>query len=382
MLIGDKQPDGSIDLPLIGPVEVDGDKVGDSWDGFVLGLMAGADPVPVAVEAEAVEVDGGSEVWLLQSHFLVEGTEDVVTRQTTLSEAGLGDTAWAVEDADTGFSAAWIPAAGAKLVPLVPRLSPQGELSYAEWGSAVAAESLGEMVVMPLAPGSEVAVLLLVVGIQGEMDVAAGSLKIPAAAGGWCGNDACDSGETKDNCPLDCGFAGPYCGDKKCDLGETAWSCAPDCASASFCGDGDCSGGESGQTCPVDCAQMTVCGNGKCESGESKDTCPKDCGAPPGSCAGKCGGEGSGGCYCDAACVQQGDCCADYAALCGSTGPVCGDGKCEGGESASSCPTDCAVPDDSCVGHCGDQAPSGCYCDAECVDNDDCCDDFAAVCGG
>ena len=41
-------------------------------------------------------------------------------------------------------------------------------------------------------------------------------------------------------------------------------------------------------------------------------------GAGGGSCAGQCGSTADmGGCYCDAGCVQFGDCCGDYATTCG-----------------------------------------------------------------
>ncbi len=43
-------------------------------------------------------------------------------------------------------------------------------------------------------------------------------------------------------------------------------------------------------------------------------------GSAPGSCAGSCGGQAPSGCYCDAECVAAGDCCADYQ-------PVCVEGK-------------------------------------------------------
>jgi Somatomedin B domain len=36
----------------------------------------------------------------------------------------------------------------------------------------------------------------------------------------------------------------------------------------------------------------------------------------------------------------------------------------------------------SCTGVCGDQAAGGCWCDDQCADNDDCCEDYASVCGG
>ncbi len=34
----------------------------------------------------------------------------------------------------------------------------------------------------------------------------------------------------------------------------------------------------------------------------------------------------------------------------------------------------------SCEGNCGGEAPSGCFCDAECVENGDCCPDYRDVC--
>jgi hypothetical protein len=34
----------------------------------------------------------------------------------------------------------------------------------------------------------------------------------------------------------------------------------------------------------------------------------------------------------------------------------------------------------SCVGHCGEQAPSGCFCDEDCHENGDCCADAEAAC--
>jgi hypothetical protein len=66
---------------------------------------------------------------------------------------------------------------------------------------------------------------------------------------------------------------------------------------------------------------------------------------------GSCGGMTPSGCWCDAACINYGDCCFD--------GP-------------------CTTPDPhSCFasGACGGQAPGGCWCDAACAGYDDCCAD-------
>lgn len=82
------------------------------------------------------------------------------------------------------------------------------------------------------------------------------------------------------------------------------------------------------------------------------------------SCEGLCGTTEptSAGCYCDAACVQYGDCCSDYDELCGGGG---------GG-------------DLSCEGLCGSTAATagGCYCDEACVQYSDCCADYEALCTG
>lgn len=39
--------------------------------------------------------------------------------------------------------------------------------------------------------------------------------------------------------------------------------------------------------------------------------------APAASCSGACGGQSAGGCWCDAACANYGDCCADKVSVCG-----------------------------------------------------------------
>lgn len=76
----------------------------------------------------------------------------------------------------------------------------------------------------------------------------------------------------------------------------------------------------------------------------------------PGSCSGSCGGYG-GGCWCDPACVQYGDCCADVG-QCGYGGGGYG----------------------SCYGVCGGSG-GGCWCDAACTSYGDCCSDSGPACG-
>lgn len=87
--------------------------------------------------------------------------------------------------------------------------------------------------------------------------------------------------------------------------------------------------------------QIGGCGDGKCEGSESSSTCAKDC---------------------------------------PSTGPVCGNGQCESGESTASCVKDCPAAGPSCVGKCGGQSGT-CYCDELCTSSGDCCADYQSACG-
>jgi hypothetical protein len=266
-----------------------------------------------------------------------------------------------------------------------------------------------------------------------------------AGAGPQCGNSQCEPGETSASCPKDCQSTGPVCGNAKCEAGENSSNCSKDCpantpkcgdlvcavgeantcpadcmtkftnaykclsatcsswydcvadefcfdilnciaycncdtncqescfvdankndaamnffgcaannttcadpcpAAAPVCGDGLCQGTESCQSCAKDCGNCAAkCGNGLCEAGETKASCAADC-APAGSCANNCGKQ-VGSCFCDAACVQNGDCCPDYAVLCAASHP--------------------------CDAACGGKAPSGCFCDAGCKSSGDCC---------
>jgi len=62
----------------------------------------------------------------------------------------------------------------------------------------------------------------------------------------------------------------PYCGDGACNNGETCTSCAGDCgACSSYCGDSTCDEDESCSTCSDDCG---ACPEGYFETASSKDT--------------------------------------------------------------------------------------------------------------
>jgi hypothetical protein len=73
-------------------------------------------------------------------------------------------------------------------------------------------------------------------------------------------------------------------------------------------------------------------------------SCKKDASScPPGSivgasCEGHCGGEAPAGCYCDPTCKQYNDCCADFDQKCGSGGT----GGSGGSGGSSGAPKTCA----------------------------------------
>ncbi len=169
------------------------------------------------------------------------------------------------------------------------------------------------------------------------------------------------------------------------------------------CGNGKCDTdpGESATNCPQDCGGGSAyCGNGKCEPGETATTCPGDCQTAGHFCDSTCG-SGNGlpngdpaQCFCDAECAQYGDCCNAQGtgpagtkcvgSTCSgcttaSTAAVCGNGKCEAGETAATCAGDCSTVSHYCDAKCGggnglpNNDPLHCYCDAECKKYNDCC---------
>ena len=253
--------------------------------------------------------------------------------------------------------------------------------------------------------------------------------------GSFCGDGSCDPGENPDNCPEDCQQQPPPGGGVEACLEDNCpgelQECYgdPDCVAALEC-IGDCPPGDQG--CLFDCSQVAgfsgaainvglcgqsagcfeggptgpVCGNGLCEDGESEFSCPEDCDTtvpPPGGGVEACLEENCPAeleaCLDDAACVAALDCigecppgdqgclfgCAQAAGfsgaaidagLCGQgagcfdgddpPGPVCGDGVCQDGESAFSCPEDCSNGPTECAPGCPDFWIGDDICDPQC----------------
>ncbi len=241
-----------------------------------------------------------------------------------------------------------------------------------------------------------------------------------------CGNNVCESpNENVETCPKDCKTTGPVCGNGNCESGETPSNCSADCkTTGAKCGDGKCA---SGENCPMDCdatfsktiqcgwsactSQMTACGANKdcvdfyncmvgckCDEACSKSKCTdagtkaqseiiaiaqcaqqKECPDPCGTSTGpKCG---NGTC-------EAGETPTNCAADCKTTVPKCGNGTCEAGETPTNCAADCkATGAHVCDQYCGKGAPGGaCFCDAVCLEQKDCCTadgkGKAATCAG
>jgi len=105
--------------------------------------------------------------------------------------------------------------------------------------------------------------------------------------------------------------------------------------------------------------------------GGNPDSCVGNCGAQaPGGCFCDTGCFGFGDCCADYTTV-----CSSGTGGAGGTG---GSGTGGAGGTAAGGSGGGA---NSCVGSCGLKAPGGCYCDSGCVGFGDCCPDFATVCG-
>jgi sugar lactone lactonase YvrE len=133
-----------------------------------------------------------------------------------------------------------------------------------------------------------------------------------------------------------------------------------------------CEGLECGDYCGVSC--------GKCDG---EQVCSQfQCCTP--SCSGKeCGSDGCGG-ICGT-CPGTDECAGGSCVACqpDCEGKECGGDGCEGtcGQCAGGAKCmESACVSESCVGSCGGQSPFECFCDNQCQDLGDCCDDVCIAC--
>ena len=109
---------------------------------------------------------------------------------------------------------------------------------------------------------------------------------------------------------------------------------------------------DAGESCAADCPTGPVCGDGACNGTETPSTCPADCTARPVCGDGACNGT-----------ETPSTCPADCAPP-----SVCGDGACNGTETPSTCPADCAPPSVCGDGACAPEE-SATLCPADCDDS-------------
>ena len=207
-----------------------------------------------------------------------------------------------------------------------------------------------------------------------------------------CGNDTCDSGETRAGCSGDCpdcnygaanctnghcnsgyvadGSGGcTTCGNGACDNGETISSCVGDCpqcnAGASNCTNGYCNSGyvpNGSGGCQTFCGDSILAGSETCDCGDASHALASGCGSkndvlcPTYGCNYCSSCTAWTGCpYSQLVCHTDGnvhakDTCGNIETAiysnCGGLGCAsgvcnCGNGTCGSGETVSNCSTDC-----------------------------------------
>jgi hypothetical protein len=130
-----------------------------------------------------------------------------------------------------------------------------------------------------------------------------------------------------------CGWDELLCGNTCVDIqfnNAHCGGCNEPCSGA--CWYGECQTEDTDETCSdfydndmdglTDCADPSCAGTSVCGGGTTggtsggSTTSGGTTGGGANSCVGNCGGQASGGCYCDSACVSNNDCCVDYLLVC------------------------------------------------------------------
>jgi len=190
-------------------------------------------------------------------------------------------------------------------------------------------------------------------------------------------------------CDTICSIAGDCCSNAKdvCKNLQPSYN-GGTCATPGVCGFKSSKVDSNGQGCWCDreCLQ-----NGDC-CPDYALYCGQSQGGGEQSCVGRCGGQAVG-CFCDGTCLANNDCCLDYSiCLVGDQGGGSCVGKCGKRAGACWCDAGCEQsgdccpnyhsrcgPSGSCQGKCGHKATT-CWCDLMCETNGDCCEDFSHFC--
>ncbi len=199
-----------------------------------------------------------------------------------------------------------------------------------------------------------------------------------------CGNGTCEDEESAESCPQDCETENSLqaCFESACPdevsicfedaaCGQ-ALSCVIDCGAPNCfqpCAQ-EAGGGLQSLLGPVrQCVNQAgcfeasgpTCGNGQCENGETEANCPQDCDDDAECGDGICGEE-----------ENQFNCPQD----CAVSQMFCGDGVCDGPENEENCPEDCAGGGPSelidCVFDACPESAEACFEDPECTDIVEC----------
>ena len=184
-----------------------------------------------------------------------------------------------------------------------------------------------------------------------------------------CGNGVCE-GTENDYCAKDCaGACAAPCSAAVCTAAGEIQDCITNQAGCKVLAAPKACGG--GKTCVgSECivpSQVSVCGDQKCDPGESYATCSKDCSATGPVCG-------------DLKC-EPGESYATCSKDCPAAAPVCGDFKCEAGENSSNCSKDCPVTGPVCGNGKCESGESSANCSLDCPVVGHVCDSYCGQMG-
>jgi hypothetical protein len=141
---------------------------------------------------------------------------------------------------------------------------------------------------------------------------------------GACGTNTANVCASSSNATVDGAFAATFSSISQFINNPGSTSChSGSNGSASFCRSGcKCEDGEGDCDNNNECVSGTTCVNNVGPNygfASWVDVCESTGGGGggPNSCVGNCGGQASGGCWCDSSCAGFGDCCSDKVSTCG-----------------------------------------------------------------